>query len=995
MNYVGRFFSSVKTFYSEINPATLTGAIDVIVVKQPDGSLVCSPFHVRFGKMGVLRSREKVVDIQINGEPVDLFMKLGESGEAFFVEELEEEDVVPEHLATSPIPSVNHLFEEGMNELHGKQSRHSRSETESSRESESCDKTISSANLRKGVAPPRPQDATVDMQSVEEKLADISLENQGGKAKEKKLTKTKNSLKTLQDVEAGSSQEEDSSHIPEHRASPGPSTSQGTSAISIDETVRGSSSRSRLRSKRRRRKSGKAGASKSEKSLPQNMSVRRVASMSESSTSSSQHSDEELEGIFPIDDVNEIDADEGRTEEEEEGSSHMNRPVSLLGTEDDSREQWSELGKPTHRPFHVFSDGDYTPLVSPQATRPSTPKSDTEADHQRQTSLRRANKAAGADKIEWNWGELPEQQPAESKRDLDPLASTSSSPSPSQGIKGEERKSIWSKIWSKKEQDPKDGGGMYLQDLASEEIDPEVYALYFPDSATQVPPNRICAIQEAKDEDKSSDLGNSLPQSPNTVVTPVVSDSESHHSTADSHYSASDLHQSSGSSSLVCIRQGSEDASDNLRGMQLSLCGGLKEDEETIPMDEFQKHLITYEEFCKDPTILSNPKLVLRMNNKFFNWQMAGPVIVSLLAFQKPLPEEVATNIMKEQMPKGKRSLASWLWGSTPKLTTPKKEQSSGAMDDVIQTEEDDRLQKYSVESGNNSADEMEAPPSPDKPSSRRRTGTERYRKIIRLSSEQLESLNLQPGPNEIRYSVTTRYQGTSVCESTIYLWSHSDKIIISDIDGTITKSDVFGQILPVLGKDWTHIGVAQLYSNIKHNSYNFLYLSSRAIGQARLTKGYLNSIQQDKASLPDGPLLLNPSSLFQAFHSEVIIRKPEEFKIKCLKDIESLFPESTKPFYAGFGNRINDTWAYRAVGIPVSRIFTINPQGKVTHEMTRTFQSSYPKMKDLVDHVFPPLSRRTSMALEAPAEFSAFTYWRNPLPNLAPDDDLLKETSP
>ena len=61
MNYVGKIISGVKTFYSEINPATLTGAIDVIVVEQPDGSLVCSPFHVRFGKLGVLRSREKVV----------------------------------------------------------------------------------------------------------------------------------------------------------------------------------------------------------------------------------------------------------------------------------------------------------------------------------------------------------------------------------------------------------------------------------------------------------------------------------------------------------------------------------------------------------------------------------------------------------------------------------------------------------------------------------------------------------------------------------------------------------------------------------------------------------------------------------------------------------------------------------------------------------------------------------------------------------------------
>lgn len=50
-----------KEFYNEINGATLTGAIDVIVVEQADGSFICSPFHVRFGKLGVLRSREKIV----------------------------------------------------------------------------------------------------------------------------------------------------------------------------------------------------------------------------------------------------------------------------------------------------------------------------------------------------------------------------------------------------------------------------------------------------------------------------------------------------------------------------------------------------------------------------------------------------------------------------------------------------------------------------------------------------------------------------------------------------------------------------------------------------------------------------------------------------------------------------------------------------------------------------------------------------------------------
>lgn len=61
MNYIGRIVSNFREFYNEINAATLTGAIDVVVVEQSDGTYTCSPFHVRFGKLGVLRSREKVV----------------------------------------------------------------------------------------------------------------------------------------------------------------------------------------------------------------------------------------------------------------------------------------------------------------------------------------------------------------------------------------------------------------------------------------------------------------------------------------------------------------------------------------------------------------------------------------------------------------------------------------------------------------------------------------------------------------------------------------------------------------------------------------------------------------------------------------------------------------------------------------------------------------------------------------------------------------------
>lgn len=50
-------------------------------------------------------------------------------------------------------------------------------------------------------------------------------------------------------------------------------------------------------------------------------------------------------------------------------------------------------------------------------------------------------------------------------------------------------------------------------------------------------------------------------------------------------------------------------------------------------------------------------------------------------------------------------------------------------------------------------------------------------------------ALQLKEGPNDVVFSVTTQYQGTCRCHGTIYLWNWDDKIVISDIDGTITRS--------------------------------------------------------------------------------------------------------------------------------------------------------------------------------------------------------------
>jgi len=104
---------------SGINPATLSGAIDVVVVRHVDddnGDVVfsSSPFHVRFGKLQVLRAGEKRVTVRLpNNLPpphtAPFGMKVGETGEAFFV--LETDEVVPEELLTSPVVMASDVRE--------------------------------------------------------------------------------------------------------------------------------------------------------------------------------------------------------------------------------------------------------------------------------------------------------------------------------------------------------------------------------------------------------------------------------------------------------------------------------------------------------------------------------------------------------------------------------------------------------------------------------------------------------------------------------------------------------------------------------------------------------------------------------------------------------------------------------------------------------------------------------------------------------------------
>jgi phosphatidate phosphatase LPIN len=68
-----------------------------------------------------------------------------------------------------------------------------------------------------------------------------------------------------------------------------------------------------------------------------------------------------------------------------------------------------------------------------------------------------------------------------------------------------------------------------------------------------------------------------------------------------------------------------------------------------------------------------------------------------------------------------------------------------------------------------------------------------------------------------------------------------------------------------MIGRDWTHQGVAKLFSDITNNGYHLLYLTSRSVGQADTTRGYLKSIVQDKYTIPEGPVIMSPDRTFTA----------------------------------------------------------------------------------------------------------------------------------
>jgi phosphatidate phosphatase PAH1 len=263
------------------------------------------------------------------------------------------------------------------------------------------------------------------------------------------------------------------------------------------------------------------------------------------------------------------------------------------------------------------------------------------------------------------------------------------------------------------------------------------------------------------------------------------------------------------------------------------------------------------------------------------------------------------------------------------------------------------------------------------------------YRKTLRPPSRKtLSTWGLKKDMNEIEFSVTTTSGQIVIVKSRIFLWPSNSKIVISDVDGTITKSDLLGHIMPRFGVNYSHEGVVSLYSTIEKHGYKLMYLSSRPIGQSNQTKNYLGNLEENDLKLPHGPVVLSPDRLFQSLAREVIYKRPQDFKVPALRDIRNLFPKNQpSPFYAGFGNRDSDKIAYKSVGVPPGKIFIVNSSGVIVTE-NLTMGHSYSSIHELKHHVFPDISVKKQQQISTHASFNDTNFWKQSIMNIDTDED-------
>ncbi|KAF8049295.1 hypothetical protein N665_2246s0003 [Sinapis alba] len=385
--------------------------------------------------------------------------------------------------------------------------------------------------------------------------------------------------------------------------------------------------------------------------------------------------------------------------------------------------------------------------------------------------------------------------------------------------------------------------------------------------------------------------------------------------------------------------------------VELSFCKHLLHEEmgAEAASQAFNSEKLDMETFASlGPSVLENDKLILKIGGCYFPWEAAAPIILGVVSFgttAQVFEPKGMIAVDRNEKPGDISAPEGGGWKLWPFSLRKSRNDSESSSKDVSEPEE--KQQEKSL-------------PRPVKKTVR----------ALAPTSEQLASLDLKEGMNTVNFTFST-----NIVDARIYLWKWNARIVVSDVDGTITRSDVLGQFMPLVGIDWSQTGVTHLFSAVKENGYQLMFLSARAISQASVTRQFLINLKQDGKALPDGPVVISPDGVFPSLYREVIRRAPHEFKISCLAEIRSLFPPEHNPFYAGFGNRDTDEISYLEVGIPRGKIFTINPKGQVAVNR-RVDTRSYTNLHALVNGMFPATT--TSSERE---DFNTWNFWKLPPP--------------
>ena len=361
---------------------------------------------------------------------------------------------------------------------------------------------------------------------------------------------------------------------------------------------------------------------------------------------------------------------------------------------------------------------------------------------------------------------------------------------------------------------------------------------------------------------------------------------------------------------------------------------------------EFINKVVSKDEFFKDPwKIINNPNLAIKYRNQIFTSKVIIPMMFSQLVYGQPLPEEIVNKLTE-----GQDGHLFWKTKHKDAYRIDLEQLSQGS----TENDSENKILNYNSDGGIvsdkfNSINDDNLSDVSSNSSEKNIKKKFRMKKSSKLPSHILEKMDLKEGMNEIQYIV----DGFTI-NSNIYLWNYSDKIVISDFDGTVTRSDVIGQIGVYFGIDWTHKYIAKLYSHIVNNGYKMLYVTARTMYMQSSTKNSLNNIKQDGYSMPVGPMMMNESGYVDAIKTEIIDKVPQEFKIECLLNLLKLFPSDVEPFYAGFGNKPSDKIAYEKIGIDPGKIYIINEKGEVSKNFKTKCKTNFLLMDEQIDELFP-----------------------------------------